>query len=62
MYIMEIKCKKNLVNQSGHQDFTKDKIYTAEGNEINEKTRVLSDDENMPHVLGLWHKHFKKVK
>lgn len=59
---MIIKCTKNLVNFSGHQDFTKGKTYTAEGYEINERTTVDKDDEGYRHILGEWHKHFKKVK
>jgi hypothetical protein len=64
---MKIKCKKDLVNATGHQDFTKNKIYDAisekyKNDTINEETLVVKDDENMPHRLGEWHKHFKIVK
>lgn len=57
---MKIKCKKDLVNDCGHKDFSKGKVYETNSYEINENTKVISDDEGMPHTLGTWYKHFKK--
>ena len=52
MFFITIKCNKDLVNASGHKDFTKGKEYLAEGHEITERTAVVSDDEGCRHVLA----------
>ena len=67
MDYITIKCNKDLVNMSGHKDFTKGEEYVAEvyqynKNQITENTTVVSDDAGCRHILGNWHKHFKIVK
>jgi hypothetical protein len=56
-----VKCNKNLVHSDGTQSFTKGQIY--EGNICNvlENLRV-TNNQNEPHVLSMWHKHFKVIK
>ena len=43
MFSITIKCNKDLVNDSGHKDFTKGKEYVAEGYKITEKTFPIKD-------------------
>jgi hypothetical protein len=53
--------KKTLVNDAGQTDFVKGHDYIVITNHMTKITENIQvwDENNMPHLLGNWAKHFK---
>lgn len=55
-----VKCKKDLVNDGGQQDFTKGRTYEGRICNVLSNLKVI-DDGGSEHILGNWAKHFKNI-
>ena len=59
----KLKCKKNLKHQDGTQSFTKGMIYVCDFQiESPSPDACVMNNQNMPHQLGNWYKHFKIIE
>ena len=55
--ITKVRCNKTLVNDAGEQNFTEGNTYQGKRTNILNNLNV-QDDQDDPHVLGNWFKHF----
>ena len=65
-FFVTIRCNKDLVNQINQQDFTMGKYYEGSyvgwsKSDLKLSKLVVRDDQNCPHVLGTWSKHFRII-
>jgi hypothetical protein len=59
--MLRVICNKSLKHGDGSTSFTKGTLYVSNYSDMLTENTTLVNNQNQPHRLGLWFKHFRQV-